>query len=382
MRLFTLAAMTVSAAAFGLGIAQPAGAAAQPKLSGPYVHDNLAVYFIHGPSAEGAVPLTLAEALAKGRVKVIETGSVNNLEIENTGSEDIFIQAGDIVKGGQQDRVLIMSMILPSKSGKVSIGSFCVEQGRWAQRGREDVKQFASAAEALPSREAKLAMKAPSAKPAADPAATATIANNNNGRIIRQHTGGGDDTSKRQSEVWTSVANVQRKLGGTLGAPVASAQSASSLQLSLENEKLKATRTTYISALQDKAANDDIIGYVFAVNGKINSADQYPSNGLFKKMWPKLLAASATEAIGEITKTASASKPGSSDPTATAAQPPAAAPTTGDVESFLRTAETGKSEEKPLGKLAKQELRDSDKALYVEARKADGAWVHRNYLAK
>ena len=86
--------------------------------------------------------------------------------------------------------------------------------------------------------------------------------------------------------------------------------------------------------------------------------------------------------IGEITKTASVSKTGSSDPTATAAQPPAAAPTTGDVESFLRTAETGKSEEKPLGKLAKQELRDSDKALYVEARKADGAWVHRNYLAK
>ncbi len=53
------------------------------------------------------------------------------------------------------------------------------------------------------------------------------------------------------------------------------------------------------NALKAKGeAGDDIVGYVFAVNGKLNSADVYPSNGLFRKMWGKLLTASAIEAIG------------------------------------------------------------------------------------
>ena len=43
-----------------------------------------------------------------------------------------------------------------------------------------------------------------------------------------------------------------------------------------------------------------MIGYVFAINGKINSADIYVSNALFKKLWPKLLQASAIEAVAEL----------------------------------------------------------------------------------
>ena len=368
MRLFTLAAMAVSAAAFGLGATAPSRAATQAKLSGPYQHENLAVYFIHGSSADGPVPLTLSEALVRGQVQVRETGSVNNLEIENTGTADVFIQAGDIVKGGQQDRVLIMSMILPGKSGVVPIGSYCVEQGRWSKRGTEDVKRFASASEALPSREAKLAMKAP-AKPTAMPSATA----NPDPQIARTRNGGGDDTGKRQQEMWAAVAGVQNKLSDKLGAPVAGQQSATSLQLSLENEKLKSTRAAYIAGLEGKATDSDIVGYVFAVNGKINSADQYPSNGLFKKMWPKLLAASATEAIGDATK----AKSGQASPSSATTAPEIA-----NVEAFLARAETGAAQDKPLGKLASQQLKDSDAALYIESRRADGAWVHRNYLAK
>ena len=71
-----------------------------------------------------------------------------------------------------------------------------------------------------------------------------------------------------------------------------------SLQLALENEKLADTRKAYVAALKRPARQgDDIVGYVFAVNGKLNSAEIYESNGLFRKMWPKLLDASATEAI-------------------------------------------------------------------------------------
>ena len=88
------------------------------RISGPHVHENLAVYFVHGQSAPGPVPLTLEEALAKNAVQVIETDRVNELQIENVGSEPVFIQSGDIVKGGKQDRVLTLSLLLVPNSGR------------------------------------------------------------------------------------------------------------------------------------------------------------------------------------------------------------------------------------------------------------------------
>ena len=69
----------------------------------------------------------------------------------------------------------------------------------------------------------------------------------------------------------------------------------------------------------------DVVGYVFAVNGKLNSADLYPSNALFRKMWAKLLRASATEAIAESDMTSSAGTPPSADA----------------VMAFLETSEAG-----------------------------------------
>ena len=54
------------------------------------------------------------------------------------------------------------------------------------------------------------------------------------------------------------------------------------------------------------------MGYAFAVNGKLSTADIYPSNRLFRKMWPKLIKTAAAEAIAARTTT----KP---EPTPTAA---------------------------------------------------------------
>ena len=111
------------------------------RLSGPLVYENLAVYFIHGKSAAGKLPLTLDEALARGVVLVRETGDVNQLEIENRGNDEVFVQSGDIVKGGRQDRTLMVSLVLPPHSGRVPIASFCVEHNRWTRRGSESAAQ-------------------------------------------------------------------------------------------------------------------------------------------------------------------------------------------------------------------------------------------------
>jgi hypothetical protein len=317
------------------------------RVSGPLTHENLSIYFLHGKSAEGAVPLTLEEAMLKNAVRVDETGSVNQLSIENLGSQDVFVQAGDIVKGGKQDRVLSVSFVLPPNSGKMPISAFCVESGRWRARGAEDVTKFASAGSAVPSKKAKLAMRMPA------PVAPDGGRQNMN------------DTSSRQQEVWSTVAQIQDKLSGNVGARVAAPQSASSLQLSLENEKLADMRREYVKTLKAGGENDrDIVGYVFAINGKLNSADVYPSNGLFRKMWGKLLNASVTEAIGDRGGIV------------------AEAPKANEVLAFLGEAEKGKSVSQDIGGRAKIETRDAPAALYMEAARPSGGFVHKNYLMK
>ena len=330
------------------------------RVTGPVVHENLAIYLVHGKSAAGPVPLTLGEALARSAVKVHETGNVNELQIENLGNDEVFVQSGDIVKGGQQDRVLTVSLILPQKSGRIPIASFCVEQGRWSARGKEDVKTFATASAVVPSREAKIAMRAPVAAPPADPA---PVGHTRRSDIRPAYTG--SDTSSRQQEVWRSVRQVQDGLSSNLGTTVNAATSQSSLQLALEHEKLQAAQSAYVAALEPAGEKDaDIIGYVFAVNGKLNSAEIYPSNGLFRKMWPKLLKASITEAIGQ--KNAG----GEATPMSEAAM------------AFLDEAMKGPAIEKPLPAQVRLETRTGEKAFYFETRRASGAWVHRSYLAK
>src|SRR5262249_34029925 len=235
--------ISVTPLAVALAMAGTAGGAALAdvgmRVSGPFVHDNLAIYLVHGASVAGSVPLTLQEAVAKGQVQVSETGRVNELEIENTGSQSVFIQAGDIVKGGRQDRVLTVSFLLPANSGRLPIASYCVEQGRWSARGGEDQKRFSSAGEAMPSRPALLATAAPAApkEPSQTeaglnpPSATAALSQ----RVAREV----DEVASKQRQVWGSAASTPRELSQGLDAPVASPQSAASLQVALGNAKLK-----------------------------------------------------------------------------------------------------------------------------------------------
>ena len=347
-----------------------ANAAADYRVSGPYVHRNLAVYLVHGKSAAGPVPLTLQEAIAKGSVVVHETGNVRRLSIENRGGEEVFVQFGDIVKGGRQDRVLAVSLLLPPRSGRIPIGAYCVEQGRWAARGRESVSHFASARSAVPSRRVKLALRAPPAAKVARHRQLALGRRTHPARDrvqafpLRQTRSSRQPTA--QSEVWAGVAKAQSKLSKSLSTRVASAKSRTSLQLALENKKLAAARAAYVGKLVGlPAGKPDVIGFAFAINGKINSADVYTNSGLFKKLWPKLLSASATEAISE-----------------RSAKAVTAPPKADAVKAFLTAAQSGTSRKHDLAKAGALEIRDGKRAVFAETKPKARAWVHRNYLAK
>jgi hypothetical protein len=330
-----------------LAASTPTQAGVEPSVSGPLVHERLAVYFIHGPSVAGSVPLTLSEALAKGVVTVHETGDVNQLASENTSEEEVFIQSGDIVKGGQQDRTLTLSMIVPPRSGRVPLAAFCVEQGRWAQRGSENVAAFSSSEKMLPSKDAKWALRT----------------------MLKGLIGADGETAAtgdKQQKVWESISKTQADLADNLGGyAVAAEASPSSLQLALESDKLEEQVKTYVTALEGKGLEaSDVVGFAFAIDGKLNSAEVYPSNGLFRKMWPKLLRASVTEAIGAKAETS------------------VDAPKPEGVADYLAKAEAGKAVTGTVDAANVVETRESDEAALFETKRAKGDFVHRSYIIK
>lgn len=374
---------------FGFAFSPSARADDAPKVSGPYTHENLSIFLIHGKSADGPVPLTLEEALIKGFVEVNETDTVSQLVVENKGKEEVFVHAGDIVKGGRQDRVVTATFVIPAQSKKIEIPVYCVEAGRWAPRGAEDSRKFATSAEMLPTKEAKLAMMAPPtgsvsarlnvppnpgirplrgdyeqrnvdiAEPQqrADGASNSAASNSTQSLTERGPAGG-------QGEVWRNVAAIQERLSSKLKTKVNSEASQSSLQLSLENKQLAAQQEAYVKALQGAGeAGGDVVGYAIAVNGKIASADIYPSNALFKKLWPRLLKTAVTEAIGaDDVKDAKA-------PEITAVQAFLAQPA--DVKEEVASPVAGVS----------RSVRAAPTSYDAETRAADGKFLHRSKLA-
>lgn len=264
------------------------------NVSGPFYSDNLAVYLIKGPEKiKGQQILTLEEGLANKLVKVEETSDVNELRIKNLSNSVVFLQSGDIVRGGKQDRAIQYDMMLSPKSNK-ALPVFCVEHGRWQQRGTESASGFTSSSNQLSGKDLKLAAK----------------------KI-------GD-----QGSVWNYVSQVQGKLSRQVGNAQA-APSPSSFELTMDNNNVKAATKTHIDKLSTIGRNqNDVVGFAFAINGKINSADVYASNQLFQKLYPKLLKSAAAEAVAESSKAGATPK---------TTQPP---PKPEEVQKFLANAES------------------------------------------
>ncbi|MDX1389452.1 MAG: DUF6569 family protein, partial [Acidobacteriota bacterium] len=235
-------------------------------ISGPYQHENLAIFLLHGKDATDNETsfLSLNEALQKNKIVVKETGDVNRLVIKNTSDQYVFIQAGDIVRGGKQDRLMAYDLLLEPRSGKVSIDAFCVERGRWGSRGAESAAEFASSENRAPAK-----LKA----------------------AYREE--------KSQGEVWKKVEEMQTDLGVAVDSDLRRAASPTSLEMSLDSEKVKKAVAPYnleFEGAVDK--HDDAIGAVALINGEIHSANVYAWHELFVAVWPQLVAELAVDAVG------------------------------------------------------------------------------------
>ncbi len=332
------------------------------RISEPFTHKNLTIFLIHGADASSNKDLiTLEEALKIKIFKVYETEDVNELMVENISPKyDVFIQSGDIVKGGKQDRVLAISVIIPRNSGKVSIEAFCVESDRWSGRGNESRKEFSSSEERIVSKELKLATNGVgygSGTGSGSASGSGSGSGSGNGTADGEVRGS-------QAQVWTEVANAQKNISANVSVDVTANSSASSLQLALENKKLVKERDAFVKNLAGlTSGRNDVIGYAFAINGKINSADIYVSNHLFSKLWPRMLKAAVVEAISLADKPAAETQPKA-----------------GDINAFLLDAEKGDVNERPTVAKSKVITRQTTTEAVYEARDKSDLVVHRNYV--
>src|SRR5262249_49157151 len=138
--------------------------------------------------------------------------------------------------------------------------------------------------------------------------------------------------------------------------------STTGLPLALRNEALARAQEEYADAFaQSGDLPGDVVGAVFVINGRIEAAEVYGSNALFRAAWPKLLRAYATVAIA-------AGQEGDQR----------AIPSVEAVQTFLAEAQ-------PMVSGAAVQAASNagaDAAVYSGTLRSDGSLVHRAFLRK
>ena len=272
------------------------------KMLAPIVFRQLSVF----PVVQTAVGvdktqyLTLSEGLHRKLVAVSELaggGSVNTLMVTNKSEKPLLILGGEVVLGGQQDRILGQDTIVPAHE-QLRVQVFCVEHGRWSG-GR----QF-EAAQGMA--DTKMRVRA---KYRAD-----------------------------QSQVWAEVAKKNAAHGV---AP--STGTYRNLATGDEGKKaLDPYRAAVNSALGKLADKDKLVGVIAAVNGRVTSVE------LFAK--PELFAAYKDKLLDSIYM-------GASDaPVDAAAKPPKA----DDISAFMKKAKVAPASQVTSNKAGKSESRKGD----------------------
>ena len=257
---------------------KPASLRSAMTILDPVAVANLAVFLVQLPRSrttarkQTAAPpgefLALEHARAAGEVVISETGATERVRLENHSKQDLFIQAGEILRGGNQDRAVAGDLIIPAPRHEPEshwVPTFCAEPERSTPMRSGTPDLFTLFDQFCPGRRLK--------------------------KELRLGT---------QEDVWREITGLRDSVfdiisyNGTRATPPYS--------LWVLNELLDSLGwlTPYIHPLLPLArAHLEATGAVFAVNGKLSCADLYATPALFQQIWPKLLWAMAVEALVE-----------------------------------------------------------------------------------
>jgi hypothetical protein len=254
--------------------------------------DNLTVFPLFGSRETDLGEITtLDQALARKEAEVRELGSgeVSRLVIRNRGKRAIYVLAGTLVKGGNQDRQIGQDFVIePQRS--VAVDAFCVEQGRWD--GRRDGKHTGGKF-----------------------VATKALATSD----VRRAAQYGRD----QGEVWNKVSktNEAHKKSAASGTLMATLDAGD-----VGTNKKELVRKIE-QALGGARADKPLVGLAYAVGGSMRSARWFASSKVFALFRESLVEAAALDGL---TARASDARP------AAPAKPADVATFVGEVEAASR----------------------------------------------
>lgn len=285
------------------------------RIGAPQLFESLALFAVFSDAHQDVGPMTsLPAALAEGTALVRELGSganegeevgvqnrhgrgsgptVNTLVIENTGKTPIYVLAGTVVKGGNQDRQIGQDFVVAARS-TVPVDAFCVEHGRWnAEReGASTGGKFVTV----------------------DQLATSKV------RVAGQY-------ARNQSEVWAKVAEVN--------AENKKSASSGTLLATLDDETVRARRGALakrmLGHLTRLAESERPVGIAWAVDGKVRGVRWFASPSLFELFRETLVNTAAADAISAESGTRATRPPPVSEK---------------DVLSFIREIEAEQAEER------------------------------------
>jgi hypothetical protein len=202
---------------------------------------------------ERTVPMN--KALADGRLKVKEHADgaeVNTLQVQNTSKDTIYLMQGEVMVGGQQDRMLAQDLLVPP-GATMDIGAFCVEQGRWSENGGG--QQFGGTA-----------------------------------GVVSQNVRKAAAISREQQDVWEQVAVNVRKTKAE--APTGS-------YVSMVNDPAyQVERKAYRDRLlQLPAAHPGTVGVIAVSGDRVIGCDVFANASLLQQAYPQLIEAYIAEAL-------------------------------------------------------------------------------------
>jgi len=234
--------------------------------SSPVRHENLEIQFLIGPSVPPDY-LTLAEGCSQQIVEIFETGRVGRLAVLNKSTDrPLFIQLGELLKGGLQDRAVATDLMLDPGEKYDGLQSYCVERARWSKRQAEDHTKFTGGQEFV------------STKP------------------LRKSV----EQRADQAEVWAAVSKAQLGMASAVPGYQKSAASPSSYKLSLEDAALQKNVEEWFHGINERSPLDEkTVGVAVTINGRLEKIDWYGHAQVFRQLWPGLLRAAILEALLE-----------------------------------------------------------------------------------
>jgi hypothetical protein len=211
----------------------------------------------------------LSEALKQERFRISEkkpygrftdAGAVNALTVQNKTDDDVFLMEGDIVRGGNQDRVIGEDRVIAARSIQ-DIPVFCVEHGRWNYQGDNALNEGDKEIFAFRG--------------------YYNVASSNVRRSVQ---------TGNQQRVWDEVAQVTSK-----NAAVSPTKAYAGLE---NNDAFVNQRHSYEHFFADKLnGQDNIVGFIALSGNQILGADLFGHPDLLRRQFPALLSSYATDAI-------------------------------------------------------------------------------------